>query len=72
MAEVGFPAREEILLYSTTSRPALEPAQPPIEYVLGALSRRLKRPERDTDHSPPCSAETIQHCTLVIMMDMGI
>jgi hypothetical protein len=34
-------------LFSTTSRPALEPTQPPTQRVPGALSPGVKRPERE-------------------------
>jgi hypothetical protein len=37
-----------IYLFSTASRPALGPTQPPIECVLG-----LRRLGREADHSPP-------------------
>jgi hypothetical protein len=42
----GFKSRQGlgILLYTTTSRTALEPTQPPIQWVLGALSLGVKRP----------------------------
>jgi hypothetical protein len=33
------------------------PTQPPIQGVSGALSLGVKRPVRETDHSPPSSAE---------------
>jgi hypothetical protein len=33
------------------------PNQPPIQWVLGALSLGVKRPGREADHSPPSSAE---------------
>jgi hypothetical protein len=39
------------------SRPALEPTQPPIQSVPGALTPGLKQPGREADHSPPSSAE---------------
>jgi hypothetical protein len=32
-------------------------SQPPIQWVLGALSLGVKRPRREADHSPPSSAE---------------
>jgi len=35
----------------------MEPNQPPNQSVPGALSPTVKRPERETDHSPPSSAE---------------
>jgi hypothetical protein len=44
-------------LFSTSSRPVLEPTQPPFQWVPGALSPGLKRPWRVADHSPPTSAE---------------
>jgi hypothetical protein len=44
-------------LFSASSRPALGPTQPPIRWVLGALSPGVKRQGREADHSPPNSAE---------------
>jgi hypothetical protein len=41
----------------TVSRPALGPTQPPIQWVLGALSLGVKRPWCEADHSPPPNAE---------------
>jgi hypothetical protein len=46
-----------IFLFTTASRTALEPTQPPIQWVPGAISLGLKRPGREADHSPPRSAE---------------
>jgi hypothetical protein len=46
-----------IYLFTTVSRTALGPAQPPIQWVPGALSLEVKRPGRGADHSPPSSAE---------------
>jgi hypothetical protein len=46
-----------VFLFTTVSRPALGPTQPPIQWVPGALSLGVKRPEREADHSPPSSAE---------------
>jgi hypothetical protein len=40
-----------------SSRPAMWPTQPPIQYVSGALSLGVKWPGREADHSPPASAE---------------
>jgi hypothetical protein len=45
------------VLFSTSSRPALGPTQPPVQWAPGALSPDVKRPGRETDHSPPTSAE---------------
>jgi hypothetical protein len=55
----GFDSRRGlgIFLFSTASRPALGPTQPPIHWVPGALSPGIKRPGREADHSPPSSAE---------------
>jgi hypothetical protein len=54
-----FKSRQElgIFLLTTASRPVLEPTQPPIEWVPGALSLGVKRPGREADHSPSSSAE---------------
>jgi hypothetical protein len=46
-----------MFLFTTASRPALGPTQPPIQWVPGALSLGVKRPGREADHSPPSSAE---------------
>jgi hypothetical protein len=43
--------------FSTSSRPALGPVQPPIQWVLGALSPGVKRPGSEAYHSPPTSPE---------------
>jgi len=55
----GFESRQGlgIFLLTTSSRPALEPIHLPIQCVRGALSLGVKRPEREADHSPQCSAE---------------
>jgi hypothetical protein len=50
-----------IFLFTTASRTALGPTQPPIQWVPGALSLGLKRPGRKADHSPPSSAE-VKEC----------
>jgi hypothetical protein len=39
-----------ILLFSTVSRPALGPTQPPIQWVPGVLSPGVRRPGRETNH----------------------
>jgi hypothetical protein len=55
----GFESQQRlgIFLFTTVSRPALEPTQPPIQWVPGALSLGVKLPEREADHSHPHSAE---------------
>jgi len=42
---------------------ALGPTQPPIQWVPGALSLGVKRLRRETDHSPPSSAEVKNACS---------
>jgi hypothetical protein len=56
---IGFDSRRglRIFLFTTASRTALEPTQPPIQWVPGTLSLGIKRPGREADHSPPSSAE---------------
>jgi hypothetical protein len=46
-----------IFIFTTASRPALEPTQPPIQWLPEALSLMVKRPDREADHSPPSSTE---------------
>jgi len=46
-----------MFLFTTASRTALEPIQPPIQWVPGTLSLEVKRPGRETDHSPTSSDE---------------
>jgi hypothetical protein len=43
--------------FTTVSRTALGPTQPPMQWVPGALSLEVKRPGREADYSPPSSAE---------------
>jgi hypothetical protein len=44
-------------LFTTTSKLVLQPTQPPIKSVEGALSLGVKRTGCEADHSPPYSAE---------------
>jgi hypothetical protein len=55
----GFDSRQGlgIFLFTTLSRPAPGPTQPPIQWVSGALSLGVKQPRREVYHSPPSSAE---------------
>jgi hypothetical protein len=59
----GFESRQGlgIFLFTTASRPALGTTQPPIQWVPGALSLRVKRPGGEADHLPPTSAE-VKEC----------
>jgi hypothetical protein len=45
------------IFFTTASRAALGPTQPPIQWVPEVLSLGLKRPGREADHSPPSSAK---------------
>jgi hypothetical protein len=47
----------KIFLFSTVSRLALGPTQPPIQWVLGAISLGVKWPEHEADHSTPTSSK---------------
>jgi hypothetical protein len=51
---LGFDSRQGlgIFFFTTASRTALGPTQPPIQWVPGALSLGVKRPGREADHSP--------------------
>jgi hypothetical protein len=48
---------QEIFLFSTVFRLALEPTQPPIQWVLGTLSLGVKWQGHEADHSFPSIAE---------------
>jgi hypothetical protein len=56
-SRVRFPAGAGNFLFTTASRTALGPTQPPIQWIPGFLSLGVKRPVREADHSPPSSAE---------------
>jgi hypothetical protein len=51
------PDRSKILLFSTKFRPALGPTQPPIQWIQGVISPRIKRQVCEADQSPASSAE---------------
>jgi hypothetical protein len=44
-------------LFATSSRADLSPTQPPVQWVLGALSQGIKRLGLESDHSPSSSAK---------------
>jgi len=55
----GFESQQRLgtFLFTTVSRPVLEPTQSHIHWVPGSLSLGVKRPGRKAGHSPPSSAE---------------
>jgi hypothetical protein len=55
-----------IFLFTTASRTTLGPTQPPIQWVPGALSLRVKRPRCEADHSPPSTAEVKEWVALYL------
>jgi hypothetical protein len=46
-----------MLLFTTASRTALGTTQPPTQWIPEALSLGVRRPVRESDRSPPSSAE---------------
>jgi hypothetical protein len=68
LGDRGFESRQGlgIFLFTTVFRPALEPTQPPIQWLPEALSLGVKRPEREDDHSPPSSAEVKEDLELYL------
>jgi hypothetical protein len=63
IAVLEFDSRRELGLFpfTTVSRTALGPTQPPIQWVPGAPSLGVKRPGREADHSSPSSAN-VKEC----------
>jgi hypothetical protein len=56
---LGFDSQQGlgIFLFTIASRMALEPTQPPIQWVSGAFFLGVKQLGCEADHSPPSSAE---------------
>jgi hypothetical protein len=50
------PDRGKIFLFSIVFRLALEPMKHPIQWVLGAISPRVKLSGHEADHSPSSNA----------------
>jgi hypothetical protein len=59
VGRAGFDSRQGqgIFLLTIAFRLALGPIQPPLQGVPQALPSRVKRPLRESDHSPPSNAE---------------
>jgi hypothetical protein len=51
------PDRGKVSLFSIAFRPALGLTQPPIQWILGALSPGVKWQGREADSSPAAGAE---------------
>jgi hypothetical protein len=66
MIGVPFPAGLAIFLFETVSKPVLGPTQPPIRWVMGALSLGVNRQGREIDHSPPSRAEVKEYVELYL------
>jgi hypothetical protein len=62
---------QEILLSSIMSRPALGPTHPPIQWVQGAVSLRVKQKGCEADYSPPSSAEVKNNGTIPLLPYMS-
>jgi hypothetical protein len=54
--ESSSPGSIKNFLFSMSSRPALGPTQPPVQWIPGAVSSGVKQPGREADHSPATSA----------------
>jgi hypothetical protein len=65
---LGFGSRRGlgIFLFTTASRTAMGPTQPPIQWVPKVLSLGVKRPGLEADHSPPSSAEVKESVELYL------
>jgi hypothetical protein len=51
------PGNVKNFLFCMSSRPAVGPIRPPIQWIPEALSLEVKRPRLEADYSPPVSAE---------------
>jgi hypothetical protein len=65
-SRVRFSAGTGNFFFTTASRTALRPTQPPIQWVPGALSLGVKQPGHEADHSPPSSAEVREWAVLYL------
>jgi hypothetical protein len=45
------------LLLSKSPIPVLAPTRPPLKWIMGFLSARIKRPQREADNDPPSGAD---------------
>jgi hypothetical protein len=59
-----------IFLFTIVSRTALWPTQPPIQWVLWAISLEVKWPGREADHSSPSSAE-VKECVGLYLLSLS-
>jgi hypothetical protein len=65
-SRVRFPRGLGIFLFTTVSRTALGPTQPPIQWVPGALFLWVKQPGCEPDHSPPYCVEVKESVELYL------
>jgi hypothetical protein len=61
----GIRVPEVSKIFSASSRPVMGPTQPPIQRVPGALSLGVKRPGRESDHTPPTSIQMENTCSYI-------
>jgi hypothetical protein len=64
-------SKVKIFLFSIVFRPTLGSTQPPIQWVLGALSLGIKLPEHEGDCSPPSAAEVKNGGAIPSLPDMS-
>jgi hypothetical protein len=64
----GFECQKRLgnFLFTSASRLAMGPTQPPIQWVPGAFSLGVKWPRHEANHSPPSSAKVNNACEAVI------
>jgi hypothetical protein len=53
----GFDSGRSKIFLFTASRPALRPTQPPMQWLLGALSLGIKQQGWEVDHAPQSITE---------------
>lgn len=54
---------QNILFSPNAFRPTLGPINPPIQWVMWALSPGTKQPSKEVDQSPPSSAKVKKECS---------
>jgi hypothetical protein len=65
-SRVRLPAGAGIFFFTTASRKILGPTQSRIQWVPGAFSLGVKRPDCEADHSHPSSAEVKEYVEIYL------